>query len=63
MTDKAKEKATVKRYCVMRGIESDHWRHEAGSVVTDKDIPDAPIVAWLRSGVLVEDKDNGNGKD
>jgi hypothetical protein len=52
-------KTKVKRYAVMRGIEGDKYRFEAGSVVTEKDIPDAPIVAWLRSGVLVEDKDDG----
>jgi len=45
----------TKRYKVIRGIERDgKYRFEPGETVAAKDIPGAPVKAWLASGVLEE---------
>ena len=46
----------VKKYEVVRGIESDvhGWRFEAGAIVTEKDIEQGLIDGWLSTGVLKE---------
>ena len=51
----------VARYLVRRGIQRDgKYRFEPGDVVTKEDIPEAPVTAWLKSGVL-EVVTNGDG--
>jgi len=52
----------AKIYKVKRGIEiTGKWRHEPGVTVAAKDIPGAPVNAWLKSGVLEEVIPDGDG--
>ena len=56
-----KKKTEVVKYRVLTGIEHDTegWRFEAGDIVTEADIPKAPIPWWVTKGVL--EVDDGDG--
>jgi hypothetical protein len=55
-----KKVVPVKRYRVTTGIEHDTegWRFEAGDIVTEKDIPKAPIPWWVTKGTLEVESGN-----
>jgi len=51
----------IKEYKVLRGIERDgKYRYEPGDTVKASDLKNAPVKAWLESGVL-EEVTNGDG--
>jgi len=60
----AKQKVKI-NYMIVRGIENDKARHEAGTAVSAAELKAAgfPIAHYEKRGIirLLEDGDNGNG--